>query len=202
MLQEAGWPELLLRFFRRPFQASDAYPEQRARSECIDPLVKAYELLAVFDANLRRVPSYREQLASAISAANWDMTRAVAPAVIALRKKFDGAGRKHPAFRFLLQAALEALRKATAEPNTSIKDWKVTTSLNCSCNGCGKVKAILLDPMRSSGTVNGSEPELAHIRSVLEIICKKHNSDFSFVQEAPCPAREVPSTAPPTGLRP
>ena len=176
----------------------------------IDTVVGLYVLLGSFDEAATVSPSYREQLVNTVTSSALQSTRLAprdaATAAISLKPKLNAAGRKHPAYRKLLQVGLAALRTATAAPATPLKDWKITPSLGCNCHVCQRAVAILTNPLLDNGSITGRDAIFgSHLSGVLERAAKKPNSGFTFRQVSSRAARQnghVQITKDPAGRTP
>ena len=208
MLAEAAWPRALLKMFEKTASLSNPSQSPRpvyssvpvprfAPAQNIDTLVSLYVLLSTFDAEAHTAsPSYRKQLSALVTTARWDAVQVTTPLVLALAQKLDLAGRRHPAFRALMQPALEALRKATAAPPTQAKDWKVTTAIGCNCSTCKAATTILLDPLKEGGMLHGMNYIFTgHSSLLIEAASKKPNSGFRFTQVSSKAAKRQGSIA-------
>ena len=219
VLAEAAWPRMLLQLNSRP----DATPSnhyhpaygrpsaaQGQSTSRIDTVVGLYVLLGSFDEAATVSPSYREQLVNTVTSSALQSTRLAprdaATAAISLKPKLNAAGRKHPAYRKLLQVGLAALRTATAAPATPLKDWKITPSLGCNCHVCQRAVAILTNPLLDNGSITGRDAIFgSHLSGVLERAAKKPNSGFTFRQVSSRAARQnghVQITKDPAGRTP
>lgn len=125
MLAEAAWPRVLLSMFEKMTKLPSS---TFLKAPCTltgktvpqgDTFLSLYILLGSFDAGWSSSPpgssspSYREQLSKIVIASGWDLVKVVAPILLDLAPKLDITGRKHAAFRALLQPTLEAMRRTT-----------------------------------------------------------------------------------------
>ncbi len=84
-------------------------------------------------------------------------------------------GSVHPQFQSWLRAVREQLERATATEPTPPADWARPADVDCDCQYCAQLKAILADSAHRVGRISASEYNRSHLIDMI----RRHQCDVN-----------------------